>query len=96
MTMTETLAMAAAFVGGVGLGALYWVLLWAGVRGFITGQSWRTFAAMTLLRLALLGAVAALVLMSDMGALRFAAMAAGFLVARITATRMARPDQRSS
>ena len=83
-------AYAAGFAAGLGLGALYLGLLWAGVRTLARPRPAATFLALVAARASLvLGALAvALALGAGAGAL-FAALA-GFLAVRVAATRLAR------
>ena len=77
-----------AFAAGAVLGTLYFAMLWIAVQRFTHGgQTW-IFAVTTLARVALILAAMAWFVMGGYSLYVLAAAAAGFLVARFTATRL--------
>ena len=89
--MMTSLTLLAWFLAGAGFGAAYFATLWLSVNRLTAGGSAGGFALTGLLRLTLTLALLWLVLAVMPDTLGLLAAGAGFLVARIAATRRADP-----
>lgn len=88
MTLHPILQILPLMLAGLGLGAVYFVLLHRTVAVIGTGDGWRAAAGFVILRLAVIGAGMVLAVQQGAGALL--ALLAGFLLARAAALRLVR------
>ena len=86
----SSLTLLIAFSVGAALGAVYFMMLWFSVRSITTGGPGWIFAACTLGRLVLVLAALAWFVAGKFGLYELAAAAAGFVIVRFSATRIAR------
>lgn len=80
--------LALSFLAGLGFGALYFAALWGSVRRFTAGGSGAGFALAAMLRLGVAAAALAALFALGRPLPEIAAAGAGFLAARLAATRL--------
>jgi hypothetical protein len=91
--MTVTLSVLLGLAAGLATGLAYFVALWRAAQGLAEGGGAARLAGGMLLRVTAVAGLVAGALAADAPPLAVMAGAAGFLAARIAATRLARPGQ---